>query len=96
MQTNRVIVFSAVVAAAAAAATSWYSVRKLSNYSKPLAKLPEAAAQSVAAKVALVINPSKSGAGEAREAVARVCAEAGLEAPLVLETTKENPGQDAA
>lgn len=96
MQTNRVIVFSAVVAAAAAAATSWYSVRKLSNYSKPLAKQPEAAAQSVAAKVALVINPSKSGAGEAREAVARVCAEAGLEAPLVLETTKENPGQDAA
>ncbi|MCS3493961.1 MULTISPECIES: diacylglycerol kinase family protein [Micrococcaceae] len=96
MQTNRVIVFSAVAAAAAAAATSWYSVRKLSNYSKPLIKQPEAAEQAAATKVALVINPSKSGADEAREAVVRVCAEAGLEAPLVLETTKDNAGQDAA
>lgn len=96
MQTNRVIVFSAVAAAAAAAATSWYSVRKLSNYSTPLAKQPEMAEQSTATKVALIINPSKSGAQDARDAVIHVCAEAGLEKPLILETTKENAGQDAA
>ena len=74
MQTNRVIVFSAVAAAAAAAATSWYSVRKLSHYRKPSAQEPIAAEQATPGKVALVINPSKSGAEEAQKAVERVCA----------------------
>lgn len=96
MQTNRVIVFSAVAAAAAAAATSWYSVRKLSRYRKPSAQEPVAAEHVTANKVALVINSSKSGAEEAQKAVERVCAEAGIEAPLVLHTTKDNAGQDAA
>ena len=96
MQTNRAIVFSAAAAIAAAAATSWYSVRKLSVPNTPLSSTPEAAVQTEPAKVALVVNPSKSGGDEAEEAIKRVCSEAGLEAPLILHTTPENAGQDAA
>ncbi|MFR0639002.1 diacylglycerol/lipid kinase family protein [Arthrobacter sp. LS16] len=96
MQTNRAIILSAAAAAAAAAATSWYSVRKLSQSSKPLSRPAEEVAQTEPSKVALIVNPSKSGGGDAEEAVARVCAEAGMEAPLVFHTTPENAGQDAA
>ena len=90
------IILSAAAAAAAAAATSWYSVRKLSQSSKPLSRPAEEVAQTEPSKVALIVNPSKSGGDDAEEAVARVCAEAGMEAPLVFHTTPENAGQDAA
>ncbi|WP_404288435.1 diacylglycerol/lipid kinase family protein [Glutamicibacter arilaitensis] len=96
MQTNRVIFISVAGAAAALAAATAYSVRKLSQDGKPMSQQPSAKEQSESRKVALVINPSKSGADEARDAVARVCAEAGLEEPLVFETTPENAGQEAA
>ena len=96
MQRNRAIVFSAVAAAGTAAAASWHSVRKLAQRSKPVGQGPQTAVEHAPAKVALVINPVKAKAGEARRAVARVCAEAGLPAPLVLETTRQNAGQDAA
>ncbi|GAA1408837.1 sphingosine kinase [Glutamicibacter uratoxydans] len=96
MQTNRAIIFSAAAAAAAVAATSWYSVRKLSVPGKPLSKPAESVVQSEPAKIALIVNPSKSRGDEAEEAIIRVCSEAGLEAPLILHTTPENAGQDAA
>ncbi|MFJ2621037.1 diacylglycerol/lipid kinase family protein [Glutamicibacter sp. NPDC087344] len=96
MQTNRAIIFSAAAAAAAAAATSWYSVRKLSQSNKPLSRPAEAVAQAEPRKVALIINPSKSGGENATQAVARVCAEAGLDEPLIFNTTVQNAGQDAA
>ncbi|PRA04034.1 diacylglycerol kinase [Arthrobacter sp. MYb229] len=96
MQRNRVILLSVAGAAAVLAAVTGYSVRKLSQDGKPMSQHPSAKEQSESKKVGLVINPSKSGADEARDAVAHVCAEAGLEEPLVFETTPENAGQEAA
>lgn len=43
-------------------------------------------------RVALVLNPVSRRAPAARRAVESACAAAGLEAPLVLETTVEEPG----
>ncbi|THJ68526.1 diacylglycerol kinase family lipid kinase [Arthrobacter echini] len=44
-------------------------------------------------RAALIINPTKSPADDVRDAVERFSAEEGWEAPLVLETTEEDPGQ---
>lgn len=96
MQRNRVILASLAGGAGVAAILSWISVRKLSEPSSPLSRSPEAVEQSDAKKVALIINPSKSQSEQARAAVSRVCAEAGLEDPLVLETTVDDPGQQMA
>lgn len=95
MQTNRVILISVAGAAAVLAGVTGYSVRKLSHTSKPISKEPSIKEQSESKKVGLVINPSKSGADKARDAVKHVCAEAGLEEPLVFETTPDNAGQEA-
>lgn len=42
--------------------------------------------------IALVVNPSKSRAGEALSALAEAARAAGLPLPIVLETTREDPG----
>ncbi|GAB3621350.1 diacylglycerol kinase family protein [Glutamicibacter endophyticus] len=96
MHTKRVVIISSAAAAAIAAGLSWFSVRKLSLANRPATVEPLHADQSDATKVALIINPSKSMADEAIQAVRRVCSEAGLEPPLILETTPDDPGQDAA
>jgi diacylglycerol kinase (ATP) len=43
-------------------------------------------------QLAVVVNPSKDGATEVVETVRRLCAEAALPEPLILETTVEDPG----
>ncbi|WP_431710776.1 diacylglycerol/lipid kinase family protein [Glutamicibacter uratoxydans] len=96
MQRNRVILASLAGGAGVAAILSWISVRKLTEPSSPLTQLPAKVEQTAAKKVALIINPSKSQNDQAHAAVKRVCEEAGLEAPLLLETTREDAGQSMA
>lgn len=93
MQRNRVILASLAGGAGVAAILSWISVRRLTEPSSPLTRLPDAVEQSAAEKVALIINPSKSNGDQARAAVKRVCEEAGLDEPLLLETSVEDAGQ---
>jgi len=85
-----------VGSAGVAAILSWLSVRKLSEPSSPLSRSPEAVEQRDAQNVAVILNPSKAMADEARQAVERVCAEAGLAAPHFFETSVDEPGKDAA
>lgn len=96
MHKNRVILASLAGGAGVAAILSWISVRRLSEPSSPLIRKPEAVEQTAAKKVALIINPSKSQGDQAHAAVQRVCEEAGLEAPLLLETSLTDAGQAMA
>jgi diacylglycerol kinase (ATP) len=73
---------------------SWLSVRHIPRprpeqvRPAPLPPPHSAAAQ----RVALVLNPIKNDAETARRKIASACAEAGWDAPLVLETTVADPG----
>lgn len=96
MQRNRLIALISAGAAGTAATISWLSVRRLVDRNRPTTLAPVVDSVSSARKVALVINPSKSGTDEAISAVKHVCAEAGLAEPLVLESTVEDAGQGAA
>lgn len=96
MQRNRLIALISAGAAGTAATISWLSVRRLVDRNRPTTLAPVVDSVSSARKVALVINPSKSGTDEAISAVKHVCAEAGLTEPLVLESTVEDAGQGAA
>lgn len=96
MQRNRLIALISAGAAGTAATISWLSVRRLVDRNRPTTLAPVVDGVSSARKVALVINPSKSGTDEAISAVKHVCAEAGLAEPLVLESTVEDAGQGAA
>lgn len=96
MQRNRLIALVTSGAAGVAATLSWLSVRKLADRNRPNVQTPKAGATLTARKIALVLNPSKSGTDHATAAVKDVCAEAGLPAPLVFETEIDDPGQGAA
>lgn len=96
MSRNRLIALILSAAAGIAAAISWFSVRKLTARNRPTSMLPRPGEESTASKVAIVLNPTKAGTEDAAAAVRHVCAEAGIPAPLVLETTPEDAGQDAA
>src|SRR5699024_2146563 len=47
-------------------------------------------------QAALVINPTKAGADEARRLLLRISRENGWEDPLILETTEDDPGRGPA
>ena len=47
-------------------------------------------------QAALVINPTKAGANEARRLLLRISRENGWEDPLILETTEDDPGRGPA
>ncbi|QXQ10449.1 diacylglycerol kinase family protein [Paeniglutamicibacter sp. Y32M11] len=96
MKRNRIIVLISASAAGAAATISWLSVRRLVDRNRPASIAPVVGIATSARKVALVLNPSKSGTDEAIAAVKHVCAEAGLAEPLVFETEVDDPGQGAA
>lgn len=96
MPRNRLIALLLSAVAGITAAVSWFSVRKLANRNRPTSKLPRAGGESTARKVAVVLNPTKAGTGAAAAAVLHVCAEAGIPAPLIFETTPEDAGRDAA
>lgn len=95
MQRNRLIALATAGATGVAATLSWFSVRKLGDRNRPAAIAPKIGLATSAVKVAVVINPSKSGTAEAIAAVEHVCAEAGLEAPLIYESEVDDPGQGA-
>lgn len=96
MQRNQLIAFAAAGATGVAATLSWLSVRKFADRNRPSAVAPTIGVATSAVKVALVVNPSKSGTAAAVTAVEHVCAEAGLAAPLVFESEIHDPGQGAA
>lgn len=95
MQRNRLIALITAGAAGAAATISWFSVRRLADRNRPESQAPVVDVATSARKVALVVNPSKSGTDRAIAAVRHVCAEAGLAEPLVLESSIEDPGAGA-
>lgn len=95
MQRNRLIALATAGAAGTAATLSWLSVRRFADRNRPSAIAPTLGSATTAKKVALVLNPSKSGTTEAIAAVEHVCAEAGLEAPLIFESAIADPGQGA-
>ncbi len=43
-------------------------------------------------RAALIINPTKAATGDVRDAVERISREEGWETPLIVETTKDDPG----
>lgn len=68
----------------------------------PIDAAPEATSGTVTEtssgvrRAALVINPTKQSTDEVRQAVERVSSEDGWETPLVIETTKDDPGSGQA
>lgn len=85
------------VAAAVVLSASWWGVRGLRHPRTPasprgeLTPLPEGAQ-----RVALILNPVKLRAPAARLRVEELCARAGWEPPLVLETSVADPGAGQA
>ena len=84
MQRNRLIALATAGAAGAAATLSWLSVRRLVDRNRPEVLTPKVGVTTSARKIALVLNPTKSGTEQAVSAVEHVCAEAGLAAPTGL------------
>ncbi|WP_320537234.1 diacylglycerol/lipid kinase family protein [Pseudarthrobacter sp. IC2-21] len=84
-------------AALAFAVSSWWGVRKLKALHIRSA-VNEAAHEAglTHQRVAVILNPVKSRAAEAKEAIQRACLTAGWEDPLFLETTAEDPGYSQA
>ena len=72
---------------------SWWGARRLRHLHtrSAVADLPHAAPEK-AHKIAVVLNPIKSGAEEARLHILRSAALAGLPEPLFLHTTAHEPG----
>ncbi|MGK3955453.1 diacylglycerol/lipid kinase family protein [Arthrobacter sp. R4] len=84
-------------AALAFAVSSWWGVRKL----KALHIRSAVAEDSHEAglthqRVAVILNPVKARAPEAKAAIQRACLAAGWDDPLFLETTAEDPGHTQA
>ncbi len=87
------LVLAAAASAAAASATSWWQVRTLGHQQSPVVTEHEPVPRIPGTQqVVLVVNPAKSGAGTSRKLVERACANAGCQPPLVLETTRADPG----
>ncbi|GAC1607007.1 MAG: diacylglycerol kinase family protein [Pseudarthrobacter sp.] len=84
-------------AALAFAVSSWWGVRKLKalhvrSAVNEVAHEPGLTHQ----RVAVILNPVKVRAPEARAAIQRACLTAGWDEPLFLETTAEDPGYSQA
>ncbi|HXD27185.1 MAG TPA: diacylglycerol kinase family protein [Arthrobacter sp.] len=86
-----------VVVALIIAATSLVSVGRLRVKVRGIASTPLVSdALANTSRTALVINPSKQAADETRSALLLAWASAGLEEPMVLETTVDDPGYGMA
>lgn len=84
-------------AALAFAVSSWWGVRKLKALHIRSA-VREDAHDTVLShqRVAVILNPSKARAQEAKAAIQRACLAAGWDEPLFLETTAGDPGYSQA
>jgi diacylglycerol kinase family enzyme len=84
-------------AALAFAVSSWWGVRKLKALHIRSAVREEAHESGLGQqRVAVILNPVKARAREAKEAIQRACLMAGWDEPLFLETTAEDPGYSQA
>jgi diacylglycerol kinase (ATP) len=84
-------------AALAFAVSSWWGVRKLKALHVRSA-VNEVAHEAglTHQRVAVILNPIKARAPEAKAAIQRACLAAGWDEPLFLETTAEDPGYSQA
>ncbi|MEE1621419.1 diacylglycerol/lipid kinase family protein [Zafaria sp. Z1313] len=86
-----------VAAALVIALVSLWSVRKLKSRIAHIEDAPVVARSLTEQhKVGVVLNPSKNDAERALALLRSVCADSGLEEPLVFETTVEDPGHAMA
>lgn len=84
-------------AALAFAVSSWWGVRRLKALHIRSAVGEDAHAAGLAhQRVAVILNPIKARASDAKEAIQRACLAAGWDDPLFLETTAEDPGYSQA
>jgi diacylglycerol kinase family enzyme len=84
-------------AALAFAVSSWWGVRRLKALHVRSAVGEDAHETGLAhQRVAVILNPIKARASDAREAIQRACISAGWDEPLFLETTAEDPGHSQA
>ncbi|MCA4133155.1 diacylglycerol kinase family protein [Arthrobacter sp. M4] len=75
------------------AVSSWWGVRKLkARHTRSAVQEPAHKPESGSQKVAVILNPVKNRADEARQEITRACVQAGWEAPKFFETTAEDPG----
>src|SRR5579859_6326723 len=87
------IIAGALAAAGAFAVTSWWGVRKLrEQHSRSAVGEPAQTPQPGSQQVAVILNPTKARAAEAEMLIEAACRGAGWPAPLVLETTADDPG----
>jgi YegS/Rv2252/BmrU family lipid kinase len=84
-------------AALAFAVSSWWGVRKLKALHVRSAVHEDAHEAGLShQRVAVILNPVKARAPEAKAAIQRSCLAAGWDEPLFLETTAEDPGSSQA
>jgi diacylglycerol kinase (ATP) len=84
-------------AALAFAVSSWWGVRKLKALHVRSAVHEDAHEAGLShQRVAVILNPIKARAPEAKAAIQRACLAAGWDDPLILETTAEDPGHSQA
>jgi diacylglycerol kinase (ATP) len=84
-------------AALAFAVSSWWGVRKLKALHIRSAVAEDAHEAGLShQRVAVILNPIKARAPEAKAAIQRACLAAGWDDPLFLETTAEDPGYTQA
>ncbi len=84
-------------AALAFAVSSWWGVRKLKALHVRSAVGEDAHEAGLGQqRVAVILNPIKARAPEAKAAIQRACLSAGWDDPLFLETTAEDPGYSQA
>lgn len=94
---RKLLAGTAAASAAAASLQSYWSVRRLRQTRTPTASVQDAVPVTPGPqRVALVVNPTKSQATQARALLEQACSEAGWEPPLILETTVEDPGTGQA
>ncbi|MEO5314606.1 diacylglycerol kinase family protein [Pseudarthrobacter sp. CC12] len=87
------ILYLLIAVALAFATSSWWGVRRLKALHMRSAVAGEAYDSGLAQqRVAVVLNPIKARADEARGMIHRACLAAGWEEPVFFETTAEDPG----
>jgi len=87
------ILYVLIGVALAFAISSWWGVRKLKALHVRSAVAEDAHESGLAEqRVAVILNPVKARAQEAKETIRRACLAAGWDAPAFFETTLEDPG----
>jgi len=94
--TLEILALILVAAALVIAGVSLFSVRKLRGRVADIEEAPVVAGSighdAPPQTVAMIVNPSKTGAGDAVLAIKAACSGSGFREPLILETTVEDPG----